>query len=236
MGKGYVYAATGQIITIDHLKEFDAQYGATMGDGYYEKGGDYTKGRCARWIGKEAYDCSGLGKCARKALDGVWKDVSAQGTYDQCTRRGGIKSMPRIPGTAVFMYTPAKRRMGHVGYYIGDGKVVEARGVAYGVVITRLEDRAWTHWGMMDHVDHDIPDEDKPVIVGPQADAGDGTNSKRDDDGRIKEIIRQAISDKIITAEGVWTEVLNGERVPPADWIAQVFANAHAAIEAARNG
>ena len=44
--------------------------------------------------------------------------------------------------------------MSHVGWVCGldlDGEllVVEARGLSYGVVITRLEDRPWTHRGLM---------------------------------------------------------------------------------------
>ena len=35
---------------------------------------------------------------------------------------------------------------GHVGVYIGNGDVIEARGTAYGVVKTRLSNRSWTYW------------------------------------------------------------------------------------------
>lgn len=209
-------------------------WGTTMGEGYYDVAGDYSKGRCARWIGQEAFDCSGLGKVARRDLDGVWKDVSAQGTYDQCSKRGGIKTMKRIPGTCVFMWSAKLNRMGHVGYYVGDGKVIEARGVAHGVVITDLSERAWTHWGRLDHVVHDMPDENAPVIPGPQADAGDGTNPKPGDSGSIGAIIKQALEDKVITAGPLWTEILRGEREAPPAWIGQIMANAHAAIEAAK--
>ena len=43
-----------------------------------------------------------------RQLSGIWRDVSAQGTYDQCIRRGPIKDMPLIPGCAVFMYSASK--------------------------------------------------------------------------------------------------------------------------------
>ena len=35
---------------------------------------------------------------------------------------------------------------GHIGIYIGDGKVIEAMGTKYGVVETELAGRGWTHW------------------------------------------------------------------------------------------
>ncbi len=47
-------------------------------------------------------------------------------------------------GDIVCMYTSDRNGVGktsHVGLYIGDGKLIEARGRQYGVVITNLEDR-----------------------------------------------------------------------------------------------
>ena len=51
--------------------------------------------------------------------------------------------MPDVPGVLVFM-------PGHVGIYIGNGKVIEARGHAYGVVETNLVGRGWKEWGKLD--------------------------------------------------------------------------------------
>ncbi|MFA6848768.1 MAG: SH3 domain-containing protein, partial [Selenomonadaceae bacterium] len=58
----------------------------------------------------------------------------------KCTEHGSISTMPDMPGVLVFS-------KGHVGVYIGDGYVVEARGFAYGVVKTSLRSRPWTSWG-----------------------------------------------------------------------------------------
>lgn len=70
-------------------------------------------------------------------------DKSANGMFDYAKSLGlewgTIDTMPDIPGLAV-------RYDGHVGYYIGDGKVVEERGFAYGCVITELKKRPWLHW------------------------------------------------------------------------------------------
>ena len=47
-------------------------------------------------------------------------------------------------GDIVCMHTSDRNGVGktsHVGLYIGDGKLIEARGRAYGVIITNLEDR-----------------------------------------------------------------------------------------------
>lgn len=53
-----------------------------------------------------------------------------------------------IPGILVFM-------AGHVGVYIGHGKVIEARGHAYGVVETNLIGRGWKEWGKLDWITYE---------------------------------------------------------------------------------
>ena len=44
----------------------------------------------------------------------------------------------------------------HVGVYIGDGKVVEARGHSYGVVKTDLKSRNWTKWCKCPYIEYDV--------------------------------------------------------------------------------
>ena len=56
--------------------------------------------------------------------------------------------MPNIPGILVFM-------PGHVGVYVGNGKVIEARGHAYGVVETNLVGRGWKEWGKLDWLEYE---------------------------------------------------------------------------------
>lgn len=188
VGLGYVYGAIGQTCTLALLKQLEKQYGAAMGNGYYQLNGDYTKGRCGKWWGKWVADCSGLIKAGRKALDGTWKDVSAQGTYDQCTKRGTIKDMSLIPGCTVYMYSTEKKRMGHVGIYIGAGLVVEARGADPGIVTTKLYERVWSYWGLLDWLDYDLPAEKPSTVIRAYIatkDAGDATNPKPDDKAPI---------------------------------------------------
>ena len=64
-----------------------------------------------------------------------------------CSERGTLETMPNIPGILVFM-------PGHVGVYVGNGKVIEARGHAYGVVETNLIGRGWKEWGKLDWIEY----------------------------------------------------------------------------------
>lgn len=190
VGSGYVYGTTGQTCTEKLLRSKQAQYGTSMGAGYYQRSGDFTKGLCARWLGKWVTDCSGLIKRARQQLGGPYKDVSAQGTYNQCSKRGNIKDMPMVPGCAVFMYSAKKKRMGHVGMYIGNGEVIEARGVLYGVVKTKFKNRGWQYYGLLDWLELDLPkDGDYTAPTAPtDDDGGDATNPKPDDEVDLKQL------------------------------------------------
>ena len=103
-----------------------------------------------------ATDCQGLLDAYLTYVQGEKTDVNADYNYRKwCTGKGKTSEVerPYELGEAVFMAN-AKGRITHVGWICGfdsDGEplVVEARGLNYGVVITRLEDRAWTHRGLM---------------------------------------------------------------------------------------
>ena len=103
-----------------------------------------------------ATDCQGLLDAYLTYVQGEKTDVNADYNYRKwCTGKGKTSEIerPYELGEAVFMAN-AKGRITHVGWICGldsDGEplVIEARGLSYGVVITRLEDRAWTHRGLM---------------------------------------------------------------------------------------
>ena len=131
--------------------------------------------------GDYATDCQGLLDAYLTYELGEKTDVNADYNYRKwCTGKGKISEIerPYMLGEAVFMAN-SRGKMSHVGWICGfdsDGKplVVEARGLSYGVVITRLEDRAWTHRGLMTkkfeyEEEHDMPiriEKTSPVLQG----------------------------------------------------------------------
>ncbi len=217
-GLGYVYGSFGQIIDIAFLKQVDKMYGSIMGYGYFQRNGDYKLGRCARWLGKVAYDCSGLIKAGRKELTGVWKDLSAQGTYDSCLQKGKLTSV-LLPGTAVFMYQANRGRMVHVGIYIGNGEVIEARGVDYGVVVTKLSSRAWTHYGTLSWLHYDLSDKGLNIDANNKKDndSGDGSTPKVDDptpdttQRTYDEEVFYGHEKGVLTSLDYWQDVIEGK-------------------------
>lgn len=95
-----------------------------------------------------AFDCSGLIihwlRDIKGLIDG---DTNAQGLYRQCTQKGKLGAWQMQAGDLVFRYSFAKGEMGHVGVYVGNGMVIEAKGRDYGVVDLHLSFGGWTHQG-----------------------------------------------------------------------------------------
>lgn len=92
-------------------------------------------------------------------------DTSANGLLTYCKEQGAkwgkINTIPDVPGILVFFD-------GHVGVYIGNGYVIEARGFKYGVVKTKLSARPWKHWAylptfLLMYGTNTLPKEEKPI-------------------------------------------------------------------------
>ena len=136
LGKPYWFGTCGQTASLtlyhNNKKAYPKYYTAT----------DFPS-----QFGQRVHDCSGL-------IDGYimsetpTSEPDYQGKYDfsanslrsACRVKGDIGTIPELAGVCVFYD-------GHVGVYIGNGEVIEARGHAYGVVKTKLADRDWKWWG-----------------------------------------------------------------------------------------
>ena len=146
LGRPYWWGTFGQTAGASLLAAKRKQY-----PGYYQAADFESQ------FGQKVHDCVGLIKGYRwcdgpedgtPAYIGA-QDVAVAGLYRQCGAKGDILSMPDEPGVCVFM-----GNMGHVGVYIGGGRVIEAMGHAYGVVETRLQGRGWAFWGKPDWIDY----------------------------------------------------------------------------------
>lgn len=130
---GYIWGGTGQV----HTQR--AQDSATRAQ---------TIRYGQQWVGRRVADCSGLFWWAYKQLGGymyhgsntMWrKYAAAKGSLQGGKRTDG---QPLKPGTAVFLTKGNDRH--HVGLYVGDGKVIKAKGTAYGVVESKIT--RWNEW------------------------------------------------------------------------------------------
>ena len=117
-----------------------------------------------------ATDCQGLLDAWLTYEKGEKTDINANMNFDAwCTDRGRIEDTNRKweIGEAVF-HMNAEGRMTHVGWVCGfegcEPLIVEARGIAYGVVVTHLYDRDFTHRGLMTKM-FDYTEEPKPMTI-----------------------------------------------------------------------
>lgn len=133
----------------------------------------------SKWIGHRVADCSGLFRWAYSELG----EAIAHGSnsiFDRyCSAKGTLKNGKRtdgadlLPGTAVF--TGDAKEHGHIGLYIGNGKVIEAAGTRQGVIKSDVTDSKWTYWGELKAVDYGYPESPStpPTVERPTLRRGD---------------------------------------------------------------
>lgn len=96
----------------------------------------------------------GANGCPDKGAGGMFTYAKSKGKA-----WGEISTIPEVIGLAV-------HKEGHVGYYVGDGYVVEWRGFNYGCVKTKLLDRSWLYWYELPFIDYgDVLDNAEPAPV-----------------------------------------------------------------------
>ena len=148
---------------------------------YYDQytGSQRTKALYWRENAKRVWDCQGLVEGYINDMTGSNINLRARNNYALWCDPKGVGTIPakyRVPGAAVFIYSKSAGAITHVGYLVrpvkagkpeGDWYVVEARGVMYGVVVTKLNSRGWNRWGLMtQYFDYDVapPEGVKPVL------------------------------------------------------------------------
>lgn len=136
LGRPYWYGTYGQTATKALYEGKKKQYPQY-----------YTAKDFEAQLGQRVHDCSGImeGYLMSEDYDTPPKynkayDYSANGLRNACKEKGTIDTIPEQKGVLVFY-------VGHVGVYVGNGDVIEARGHAYGVVKTKLDSRPWKWWG-----------------------------------------------------------------------------------------
>ena len=107
----------------------------------------------SKWIGHNVADCSGLFVWAFRQLGGSIYHGSNTIYRSYCSARGKMDGRSLRTGTAVF--TGTENDHGHIGLYVGDGTVIEAKGTQAGVVTSKVTDKKWTYWGELKDVQYD---------------------------------------------------------------------------------
>ena len=142
LGRPYWYGTFGQSASQSLHEQKKRQYPQQY---EWEYGGETAK----------VHDCVGLIKGYLWCDDpqdttpvyNAQQDKSANAMYTACKTKGELATMPEVPGLLVFF-------SGHVGVYIGNGEVIEARSRRYGVYKSKLADRPWRTWGYCPYISY----------------------------------------------------------------------------------
>lgn len=198
---GYLMGATGQ----DPKKWSVNSWWFTQYSGKQREKALYWRSHAAR-----VWDCCGLSEGLYKDYTGVDINTKARYNYAQWCSPKGSGSIPlqyRVPGTAVFWGTSAAN-IHHVGYLYapvkaghpeGDWYIIEARGVNYGVVMTKLNSRKPNYWGLMTkYFDYGKNQTETSTPVTPQTPTiftlGDRTLQKGTKGEDVKELQKALLS------------------------------------------
>ncbi len=130
MGTNYVYGMKGAVMTKPQYEQLKKLYPS------YVKATDEMK------IGSVCVDCSGL---ISWCTGNVINSTSFKSTATKVLTIDKINQA--VEGCAVW-------KQGHIGIYIGNGEIIEARNHLYGVVKTKVKDRDFTHILWLKDIDY----------------------------------------------------------------------------------
>lgn len=145
LGKPYWFGTFGQTATESILQYNKSRFPSS-----------YAASDFRSQLGQRVHDCAGLIKgfiwsdspnSAPRYQDGC-PDISADQMKLNCTETGTMDTLPELPG--VLLFKPS-----HVGVYIGNGKAIEAKGHAYGVVQSDVKKRGWASWGKFKYIEYE---------------------------------------------------------------------------------
>ena len=145
---GYIFGAVGQDPKALSDWYFIGQYG----------GKQRKKALYWRENARRVWDCNGLAEGFYRDVTGQSIDARARDNYRSWCEPKGEGAIParfRVPGAAVFKRSSYIHHVGFLAEPVderrpeGDWYVIEARGVMYGVIRSRLEENDWNCWGLM---------------------------------------------------------------------------------------
>jgi len=165
VGLGYWLGTFGHFGTEAYLQVL--AHSSWIGSEYTS---DYQR-RCRRWLGVQVFDCVGLIKGFVWGCQNNWEaesgktafyipaqDVSADGIYDKANEKGNISSIPMVKGVLVHKHQ-------HVGVYVGNDTVVEAKGADYGVIRSKFSSGNWERWSKCPWIDYSGEVAVEPVVL-----------------------------------------------------------------------
>lgn len=195
---GYIWGKSGQLFTRNDYEEI---LKTKAGNSNYKLAIKYGD----KWIGHKVADCSGLVVWVFKHF-GVSVPHGSNSLWKTCKEKGKI--IGEIPVGALVFKLRNSTDYYHVGIYVGNGKVIEAKGTVAGVVESSLS--GWGYYGLLSSVEHE---EVVPVQKGDVAIVdvpNDGTlwvRKSPSSKAEKKDSIREGEEVEILEMSGGWAKV-----------------------------
>lgn len=142
MNKGiYLWGANSEIITQELCDRLFKTYGSST----YNR--QYYNNKLKEGEGHIGADCSG----AMYPVSGF--DTTAQGYYNKCATKGNISSIPKNTPCLVFK-GKSTSAINHIGFYLGNGYVIEMKSSKENCVKSKLESGGWKWYGIPNWIDY----------------------------------------------------------------------------------
>lgn len=179
---GYIMGSKGQNPRTGYmdLSVTDVKSSWKENGWYYTQYSGNQRTQALKWRKEctRVWDCNGMAEGIYELFSGENIDSKARYNYAQwCDPKGSgmIPTKYRVPGAAVFWSGSGASSIHHVAYLLkpvksgepdGDWYIIEAKGVMYGVVMSKLYSRKPNYWGLMtkyfDYSDTDAGDFSAP--------------------------------------------------------------------------
>lgn len=156
----YLWGANSEVITKELCDKLYKNFGSSKYDkAYYNN--KFKEGR-----GKIGADCSG----SMYPMSGY--DTTAQGYYRDSIKKGNISSIDKQKPCLVFKGNSTSS-ITHIGFYLGNGYVIEMKSSKDNCVKDKLDDNGWKYYGIpawIDYTDYKqtqiLPKETKIEFIG----------------------------------------------------------------------
>ena len=137
----YLWGANSEKITKELCDRLFKSYGSST----YNR--QYYDNKLKEGAGRIGADCSG----AMCPVSGF--DTTAQGYYNKCSTKGNISSIPKDTTCLVFK-GKSTSAINHIGFYLGNGYVVEMKSSKDNCVKSKLAKGGWKWYGIPNWIDY----------------------------------------------------------------------------------
>lgn len=177
VGTPYVYGSKGEKLTTNMINTFTKMYPKVFTTSYVNK--------AKKYVGKVCTDCSGLISWCTGVL------LGSSGLYSQAKEKHPISTISKAPVGAILW------RSGHVGVYIGNDKLIEAKGINYGTIESKVSSSTFTHWLIMDYIDYGN------YKYSSSTTSSSTSNNKTNWIQKLQSEINRSIKDTLIAEDGI---------------------------------